>query len=205
MHSFEYEDAQEAFQAALEKDSTEVMAHWGEAMTHYKALWGLQNEEAGRAVINRLGEDQDTRLASIEDELERDFWQALETLYGEGSLDERNKAYADFMGTLYEKYPGNQEVAAFYSLGLMWSVDGGRDAEVFDLSSHIAEGILIGTGNSPDLVPTWRKVITAAAIREGESAGQEEVQVEGKYTVATSGIRERILIRAGSRISEAGL
>lgn len=149
LHSFEYEDAREAFREALAQDSTEIMAHWGEAMTHYKALWDLQDVEAGRAVIQRLGDTQPARLKRIDDKLEVDFWQALEILYGEGTLAERNQAYADFMGELYDKYPGNQEVAAFYSLGLMWSVDEGRDPEVFDLSAHVAEGILAENPDHP--------------------------------------------------------
>lgn len=149
LHSFEYEDAQEAFQEAIQEDSTEVMAHWGEAMTHYKALWGLQDVEGGRAVINRLGASPKERLQQIDNELEKDFWQALELLYGEGTLKERNQAYADFMAGLYNKYPANQEVAAFYALGLMWSVEGNRDPEVFDLSARVAEGILDENPNHP--------------------------------------------------------
>lgn len=149
LHSFEYEDAQEAFQEAIQQDSTEVMAHWGEAMTHYKALWGLQDVEGGRAVINRLGASSKERLQQIDNELEKDFWQALELLYGEGTLNERNQAYANHMAGLYNKYPANQEVAAFYALGLMWSVEGNRDPEVFDLSARVAEGILDENPNHP--------------------------------------------------------
>jgi tetratricopeptide (TPR) repeat protein len=149
LHSFEYEDAQEAFQEAVKMDSTEVMAYWGEAMTHYKALWGLQDVEGGRAVIARLGATPEARLQTIDNELEKDFWQALELLYGEGTLKERNQAYADHMAGLYQKYPSNQEVAAFYALGLMWSVEGSRDPEVFDLSARVAEGILTENPNHP--------------------------------------------------------
>lgn len=149
LHSFEYEDAQEAFQEAVAMDSTEVMAHWGEAMTHYKALWGLQNEEGGRAVINRLGDNPKERLQQIDNALEKDFWQAIELLYGEGTLNERNQAYAKHMANLYKKYPDNQEVAAFYALGLMWSVEEGRDPDVFDLSARVAEGILDENPNHP--------------------------------------------------------
>jgi len=149
LHSFEYDDARVAFQDAIKKDSTEVMAYWGEAMSHYKALWGLQNVDAGRAVIAKLGKTKEIRSSRAQDDLEKDFWTGVEILYGDGELFERNKAYANHMGALYEKYKGNQEVAAFYALGLMWSVPGGRDPEIFDLSAKVVSGILEENPNHP--------------------------------------------------------
>lgn len=149
LHSFEYDDAREAFQEAIVQDSTELMAYWGEAMSHYKALWGLQDVEAGRTVMNQIGPDKDKRMALAEDELEKGFWRGVEILYGEGTLPERNKAYAKHMAGFYDRYPKNQEVAAFYALGLMWSVEGGRDAEVFDLSAKVVSGILDENPNHP--------------------------------------------------------
>ena len=142
IHSFEYDDANEAFEGAIDQDSTEVMAYWGAAMSHYKALWGLQNIEAGRAVLSRLAPTKEERLAIANGKIEEDFLEAVEILYGDGELFERNKAYADHMGQLYSKYQGNQEVAAFYALGLMWSVEGGRDPAIFDKSASVASGIL---------------------------------------------------------------
>src|SRR5690606_17193102 len=51
LHSFEYEDGKEAFRAAQVADKKEVMAHWGEAMCNYKALWGLQDLPAGTEMM----------------------------------------------------------------------------------------------------------------------------------------------------------
>lgn len=149
LHSFEYEDSREAFQEAIAADTTELMAYWGEALTHYRALWGLQDVDAGRAVLAKVSASKADRLIKADNELERGFWEAIEILYGEGELYERNKAYSDHMALLYEKYPKNQEVAAFYALGLMWSVDGGRDATVFDRSAAVASGILAENPNHP--------------------------------------------------------
>jgi hypothetical protein len=149
LHSFEYDDAREAFRDALSADDSELMAFWGEAMTHYKALWQLQDVESGRVVMVRAGETQAQRLAKAENKLEADFWMGVELLYGSGELNERNKAYADHMAELYEKYPGNQEVAAFYALGLMWSVPLGRDPEIFNKSAQVVAGILQENPNHP--------------------------------------------------------
>ncbi len=149
LHSFEYDDAREAFQEALEADDTEVMAYWGEAMSHYKALWGLQDIDAGRKVMSQLGATRDLRLDKAENELERDFWMGVELLYGDGELADRNIAYSEHMGKLHDKYPKNQEVAAFYALGLMWSVPVGRDADVFNKSAQVVAGILEENPNHP--------------------------------------------------------
>lgn len=140
LHSFEYDDAREAFQKAVEADPNEVMAHWGLAMTHYKALWGLQDVEAGRAVISNLGDTQDERAAKAENQLEKDFWTGVEILYGEGELNERNQAYVDHMANVYERNPGNQEVAAFYSLGLMWA--GYDKQDYLDKSAEVTASII---------------------------------------------------------------
>ena len=140
LHSFEYEDARESFIKAKEADPNEVMAYWGEAMTHYKALWGLQDVDAGREVIKSLGETEEERLAKAENQLEKDFWKGVELLYGEGELTERNKNFLDHMAGLYEANPNNQEVAAFYALGLMWSDY--DDVENLKKSTAVAAGIL---------------------------------------------------------------
>ncbi len=149
LHSFEYDDAGEAFQAAIDADDQEVMAYWGLAMSYYKALWGLQDVDAGRALMQQLGPDKAARLEQCENELERDFWSGIEVLYGEGELNQRNQAYADHMAKLHQKYPKNQEVAAFYALGLMWSVPLGRDADVFNHSAEVVAGILKENPNHP--------------------------------------------------------
>lgn len=140
LYSFEYVDANEAFLAAQTADKNEVMALWGEAMCYYKALWGRVDVTAGREVMAKLGSTTEERLAKTEDGLEREFWQGVEILYGEGELKDRNEKYVSHMENLYEKYPKDLEVAAFYSLGLMWANYG--DQEYLDKSAEVAAGII---------------------------------------------------------------
>lgn len=140
LHSFEYDDAREAFEKALDADPDEVMTYWGLAMTHYKALWGLQDVDAGRAIMERLGKSTTERLAKAENQLERDFWTGVEILYGEGELKERNQRYVEHMEQVYQANPNNHEVAAFYSLGLMWA--GYDDQENLSKSSAVAKSII---------------------------------------------------------------
>lgn len=179
LHSFEYEDARESFQEAIKADPGEMMAYWGETMSYYKALWGLQDIEAGREVMNKLGKTKEERLEKADNELEKDFWLGIEILYGEGELADRNKAYAKHMEALYQKHPGNQEVAAFYALGLMWSVPLGRDEEVFNKSAKVAEGILEENPNHPGAIhyiihayddPKYAQFATEAANKYAKTA-----------------------------------
>jgi len=149
LHSFEYEDARAAFRKAKEIDPDLVMAYWGEAMTHNRGLWRSQDYEDGQAVLAELGLNAEERLAKAGSELEKDFLQGVEILYGEGSKLERDQAYAEHMGNLYKKYPGQQEVAAFYALSLLGSVPVGRDEEVYGQSAAIAQSILNENPNHP--------------------------------------------------------
>ncbi len=121
LHSFEYVDAREEFEQAIEQDPEELMNYWGLAMTHYRALWGLQAVDAGREVLAMVGDTQDERLAKAETPIEKDFWQGVEILYGEGEINDRNSKYVVHMAEGYKANATNHEVAAFYSLGLMWA------------------------------------------------------------------------------------
>lgn len=140
LHSFEYEDGKEAFLASQAADKSEVMAYWGEAMCYYKALWGLQDVPAGRGVMAKLGATKEERLAKAEEGLEREFWEGIEILYGEGELYERNEKYTAHLESLYAKYPNDLEVAAFYSLSLLWADY--NNQENLDKASEVAAGII---------------------------------------------------------------
>ncbi|MTI41321.1 tetratricopeptide repeat protein [Fulvivirga lutimaris] len=140
LHSFEYDDARDAFLEAQAADKNEVMAYWGEAMCSYKALWGLQNVEEGREVMAKLGSNKEERLGKAEEGLEREFWEGIEFLYGEGELNERNKEFAKHMEELYEKYPKDLEVAAFYSLSLMWADYDNQ--ENLNKAAEVAAGVM---------------------------------------------------------------
>ncbi len=140
LHSFEYEDAREEFRAAQQADPTEVMSYWGLAMSHYRALWGLQDIEEGRKVMAEFGNSREERLTKIDDPIKKAFWEGVEILYGEGELKERNQKYVDHLEAVYKKHPANQEIAAFLSLGLMWADY--KNEAYLKRSSDIASEIL---------------------------------------------------------------
>ena len=140
LYSFEYEDAREEFREAQESDSGMAMAYWGEAMTYNHSLWGEQDYEKAALALQRF--KANANVESITP-LERDFIYAVEILYKpDKDKVKRDKEYAEYMHEMHEKYPGNQEVAAFYSLALLGSVPEGRDDNLYSRAAVVAQGIL---------------------------------------------------------------
>ncbi|MAT54755.1 MAG: hypothetical protein CMN32_09755 [Saprospirales bacterium] len=143
LHNFEYADAKAAFEEAQKLDSACVMAWWGEAMTYNHPLWRQQDREAAIETLEELGATAEERLAKAPTELEKDFLASLEALYfAEGEKNERDAAYRDHLAAMYEKYAGNEEVAAFYALSVLGAVPVGRDEAEYERSAGIVKGIL---------------------------------------------------------------
>ena len=142
LHSFEYEDAAESFAEARKLDPGFVMAYWGEAMTYNHPLWREQNYDRGNNILQQLAPSPQERIAKAATDLEKDFIGGVNIIYGKGNKAERDSSYAAYMGSLYNKYPGNQEVAAFYSLSLIgWGmVD--RNTKLFEKAAAIANEVL---------------------------------------------------------------
>lgn len=142
LHNFEYDDALTAFEEATALDSTEVLTHWGEAMCHYKALWRLQNTDNGKAILSRLGETREERLASIDNPMEKAMWELVEIMYGEGDFEARNIKIRDHLAGLHNEYPNHQEIAAFYALSLVWATEEyGNGSDDLRLAASITDKI----------------------------------------------------------------
>lgn len=141
LHSFEYPDAAEAFREAQHVDSDFVMAYWGEAMTYNHPLWFQHDRDAAVEALARLAPTRAARLAKAGTERERMFLEAVETLYGEGDLYERNRAYRDAMRRMYERYPQDDEVAAFYALSILGTSEDGRDPATYMKAAAVADEV----------------------------------------------------------------
>lgn len=140
LHSFEYEDAREAFQEAQKIDPEMPMAYWGEAMTYNHSLWSEQDFNEATAVLAKL---KSFDYESNSNPMEQDLIVAVHLLY-QPKMEKpaRDVAYSADMAKLTEKYPKNHEVAAFYALSLLGSVEEGRDDEIYGKGALIAQGIL---------------------------------------------------------------
>lgn len=149
LHSFEYEDAAEAFSKAREIDPDFVMTYWGEAMSQNHPLWRYQSYENADSILKLLAPTAEGRVAKAQTQLEKDFITGVNILYGDGSKATRDSSYAAYFGDLYKKYPGNNEVAAFYSIALIGSVPVGRDTKVYEHAADIAKEVLTRNPQHP--------------------------------------------------------
>jgi tetratricopeptide (TPR) repeat protein len=142
MHSFEYEDARDAFLKAQELDPTMPMNYWGEAMTYNHSLWQRQKYDEGIAALAKLAPTKEERLNKLTEGLEKDLFKGTEILFGTGTKYDRDVAYSDYMETLVEKYPKQNEIAAFYAISLLGASRNGRDQVLYDKAASIAKGII---------------------------------------------------------------
>jgi len=149
LHSFEYKDAAEKFRETRELDPDCAMAVWGEAMSFNHPLWREQNLRKARELMELLGETKDEQREKFKTEYEKDLFDAMSILYGDGSKVERDLAYSNYLGELYEKYPDNHEVASMYALSILGSVRGGRDYEVYAKGARIAQSVIEENPNHP--------------------------------------------------------
>ncbi len=149
MHSFEYDDAREAFVAAQKADPGFAMAYWGEAMTFNHAVWQRTSPDLARAALGKLAPTPDARRAKAATEKEKDWLGAVERLYatGDGSTSltasklARDLAYADAMKRMLDKYPADDEVKSFYALALLGTSHGGRDFAIYMRAAALVEQV----------------------------------------------------------------
>ncbi|MES1244520.1 MAG: hypothetical protein ABUT39_23140 [Acidobacteriota bacterium] len=119
LHSFWYEEAADAFREAQKADPGFAMAYWGEAMTFNHPIWSEQDRDAALAALARLGPTPAARAAKAPTEEEKAWLAAVEALYGEGEKADRDRAYAEAMRSLHERWPDDLEAASFYALSLI--------------------------------------------------------------------------------------
>ena len=129
MHSFGWKEARAEFQAAQRLDPDFAMAYWGESLCYNHPLISEWDAETPKAVLRRLGNTPEERLAKAPTHREKGFIRAVEALVlGDGDTLTRRRAYMEAMGDLYDAYPDDEEVAAFYALSLLMSAGRGDEA-----------------------------------------------------------------------------
>ena len=143
MHNFEYDDAAAAFQRAHEKDPNFGMAYWGEALSHYRPVWGRENLSKGRDALT--GAAKAKRLT----ERERGYIDAARILFGEGDKENRWQRYSDAMEQLYRAHPGDLEAASFYAVSLFGTTGRVRDTRTYMRIAAIAEDVFLENPDHP--------------------------------------------------------
>jgi tetratricopeptide (TPR) repeat protein len=118
LHSFQYEQARQAFTEISDRDPQCAMARWGVAMSHYHGMWDNGDTAAGRLALN-----QAKQIASANTKTtgrENQYIEALAEIYREDGKDAytHSQAFAQKMGALQAAYPQDDEAAIFYALTL---------------------------------------------------------------------------------------
>ena len=153
MHSFEYEDAAKAFQAAQASAPDFAMAYWGEAMSYNHPIWQEQDSVAARIALARLAATPEERAAKAGSERERGYLEAVEILYGDGGDKwTRDFLYRDAMRRLHEAYPQDNEAASFYALALLGSAHEGRDFATYIKAASVVQPVMERNPDHPGAV-----------------------------------------------------
>ena len=120
LHSFGWKQAIAEFKLAQQAQPDFAMAYWGESLCYNHPLQAAQDGKNPRAVLARLGPDRAARLAKAPTAREKGFLGAVEDLWAEsGDWRQRRVAYMRAMERLYNQFPKDDEVTAFYALSLL--------------------------------------------------------------------------------------
>jgi len=131
LHSFGWKQAISEFKKAQEVDPDFALAYWGESLCYNHPLITERNRQSPINVLERLGSTFEERLEKSQTKREKGFISAVEALFnGSGNTAERRIAYKDSMQQLYEQFPGDDEVAAFYALSLLSAAGASGDARM---------------------------------------------------------------------------
>ena len=123
LHSFQFDEAADAFRRAQKADPNFALAYWGEAMSHNHPLWAQQDAEAAKKALEKLAPTHEARLAKAKLPKEKALLEAMQVLYfSPGDKLARDKAYSETMAELHERWPDDHEIATFYALSLLGTV-----------------------------------------------------------------------------------
>ena len=118
LHSFQYEQARQAFTEISQRDSHCAMAQWGVAMSHYHGMWDNGDTAAGRVALNQAKQIAagNTKTTSRENA----YIDALAEIYREDGKDAyaHSQAFEQKMAALQAAYPQDDEAAIFHALSL---------------------------------------------------------------------------------------
>jgi tetratricopeptide (TPR) repeat protein len=143
LHSFEYDEAIEAFRQAQKTDPDFALAYWGEAMCYNQPLWYNENLDKARGVLARLAPTRGARRGKAPTTREQGYLDAVETLVGDGDKLTRDRAYADRMAELRRQFSEDDEAAAFHALALLATIPSGqRNPDMSLKAGAIATAIL---------------------------------------------------------------
>jgi tetratricopeptide (TPR) repeat protein len=118
LHSFQYEQARQAFHEISTQDPSCAMAQWGVAMSHYHGLWDNGDTPAGRLALKKAMEIAASNARTTA--REKSYIEALAEIYAEDGKDAaaHSRGFEKKMGDLQAAYADDSEAAIFHALTL---------------------------------------------------------------------------------------
>ena len=118
LHSFQYEQARQAFNEVSAMDPSCAMAQWGVAMSHYHGLWDNGNTATGRLALKQAQEIAAGKPATTA--REKAYIGALAAYYAKDGDDTaaHSRAFEQKMSEVQAAYPDDSEAAIFHALTL---------------------------------------------------------------------------------------
>ena len=167
LHLFEDEHAVVEFQKAQKLDPDFALAYWGEAMTHTRGLWDIDDAEGGRAALARLGATPQARAAKAPTAREKAFLDTGEQLFGPGTAHERDTRFLSAATALAKTYPHDDEAQLLHALALLNIGRGKRDVPKYLEAAEISKRVLAHNPRHPGAAHYWIHGMDDPAHAEG--------------------------------------
>src|SRR5271170_1994652 len=118
LHSFQYDEAEQAFSNASRLDPRCALAYWGKAMALYQQLWDFPN---AKTLAEGRQEVEQAQKLGVEDGRIRGYIEAVAAFYQPTNLSAvaRTQAYSSAMEELYKDHPEDNEAGELYALSLI--------------------------------------------------------------------------------------
>jgi tetratricopeptide (TPR) repeat protein len=152
LHSFEFDDAAEAFAEARKADPAFAMAYWGEALTHTHPLWRYRNREAGLKVLDALAPTPEARQAKAPTPREKAYLRAVDTLYAENDHVAALRAYEQAMARVAREFPKDDEAATLHAIAILATNVERRDFAVDMKAAAIVEDVFLRNPEHPGVL-----------------------------------------------------
>jgi tetratricopeptide (TPR) repeat protein len=167
LHLFEDEHAVAEFQKAQQLDADFALAYWGEAMTHTRGLWDIDDAEGGRAALAKLGPTPQARAAKAPTAREKAFLDTGEQLFGLGTVHERDARFLAASAAIARTYPQDDEAQLLHALALLNIGRGKRDVPKYLQAADISKHVLAHNPKHPGAAHYWIHGMDDPAHAEG--------------------------------------
>jgi hypothetical protein len=119
LHSFQYQEAEDAFTQSSERDASCALAYWGKAMALYHQLWDFPD---AKAIAEGRGYADHAQKLNVKTRREREYITSTEEFYQDDpklSHLARVRIYSAALKKLYDDNRKDNEAAEFYALSLI--------------------------------------------------------------------------------------